>query len=293
MIRTALRGLRGRLLLSFVATSAVTLVVAAAITIGPLQSRLRDESETALQQTTEDDALGLRDRDGQDGQAQADHRRSRRRRLRRGRDRPASAPRHRASASSRASCASGPTARACSPPTSASATPAASRRPSSTTPTSPRAPDESALRLAIQAITRERVGDPDHRRRADVRDAALRQGDKVVGVVVTQRNLTEVATTVRLVRNALFTAAAISLAVAIALGLGALRHADPAPQAPAARGAAHHRRRARRRPRRSTAAATRSATSPARWAACRRSCAGRRRRGARSSPPPRTSCARR
>jgi hypothetical protein len=52
MIRTALRGLRGRLLLSLVATSAVTLVVAAAITIGPLQSRLRDQSETALQETT-------------------------------------------------------------------------------------------------------------------------------------------------------------------------------------------------------------------------------------------------
>ena len=54
MIRTALRGLRGRLLLSFVATSAVTLLVAAAITLGPLQSRLRSESETALQQATEE-----------------------------------------------------------------------------------------------------------------------------------------------------------------------------------------------------------------------------------------------
>ena len=43
--------------------------------------------------------------------------------------------------------------------------------------------------------------------------------DEVVGVVVAQRNLTEVATTVRLVRNALLTAAAISLAVAIGLGL--------------------------------------------------------------------------
>ncbi len=53
MIRTALRGLRGRLLLSLVFTSAVTLVVAAAITIGPLQSRLRDESAGALQESTE------------------------------------------------------------------------------------------------------------------------------------------------------------------------------------------------------------------------------------------------
>ena len=54
MIRTALRGLRGRLLLSFVATSVVTPLVAAAITLGPLQSRLRSESETALQQATEE-----------------------------------------------------------------------------------------------------------------------------------------------------------------------------------------------------------------------------------------------
>src|SRR3954462_11377230 len=53
MIKTALRGLRGRLLLSLVFTSAVTLVVAAVITVGPLQSRLRDESAAALQEATE------------------------------------------------------------------------------------------------------------------------------------------------------------------------------------------------------------------------------------------------
>ena len=40
----------------------------------------------------------------------------------------------------------------------------------------------------------------------------LFDGNDVTGVVVAQRNLTEVATTVKLVRNALFTAAAISLA---------------------------------------------------------------------------------
>ena len=54
MIRTALRGLRGRLLLSLVATSAITLAVAAAITLGPLQSRLRNESRTALVNAAED-----------------------------------------------------------------------------------------------------------------------------------------------------------------------------------------------------------------------------------------------
>src|SRR4051794_23885532 len=53
MIRRALRGLRGRLLLAFVFTSAVTLLVAAAITLSPLQSRLRTESANALQNSTE------------------------------------------------------------------------------------------------------------------------------------------------------------------------------------------------------------------------------------------------
>ena len=54
MIRTALRGLRGRLLLALVFTSAVTLAVAAAVTLGPLQARLRDESANALQVAAED-----------------------------------------------------------------------------------------------------------------------------------------------------------------------------------------------------------------------------------------------
>ena len=53
MISTALRGLRGRLLLALVLTSAVTLAVAAAVTLGPLQSRLRDESESSLQESVE------------------------------------------------------------------------------------------------------------------------------------------------------------------------------------------------------------------------------------------------
>src|SRR3954463_5584941 len=53
MIRRALRGLRGRLLLALVFTSAVTLSVAAAITLSPLQSRLRAESSDALQRSTD------------------------------------------------------------------------------------------------------------------------------------------------------------------------------------------------------------------------------------------------
>jgi predicted lysophospholipase L1 biosynthesis ABC-type transport system permease subunit len=49
MIGRALRGLRGRLLLALVATSAVTLAVAAAITLSPLQQRLRAQTATNLQ----------------------------------------------------------------------------------------------------------------------------------------------------------------------------------------------------------------------------------------------------
>ena len=48
MIPRALRGLRGRLLLALVATSAVTLVVAAAITLSPLRERLRTQSRENL-----------------------------------------------------------------------------------------------------------------------------------------------------------------------------------------------------------------------------------------------------
>src|SRR4029078_4620369 len=76
----------------------------------------------------------------------------------------------------------------------------------------------------------------------------LFKGNEVSGVVVAQRNLTEVSTTVRLVRNALLTAAAIGLVVAIGLALGlsstltrrlgrlqraALRITQDGPEAPA------------------------------------------------------------
>src|SRR4051794_21964771 len=50
----ALRGLRGRLLLALVATSAVTLTVAAAITLSPLQERLRTQTAASLQRAVED-----------------------------------------------------------------------------------------------------------------------------------------------------------------------------------------------------------------------------------------------
>ena len=59
MIRTALRGLRGRLLLALVFTSAATLAVAAAVALGALQARLRSESSDALQLAAEDKRLGF------------------------------------------------------------------------------------------------------------------------------------------------------------------------------------------------------------------------------------------
>ena len=59
MIRRALAGLRGRLLAAFVFTSAVTLAVAAAIMLSPLQSRLRSESATTLRQATFNERVPL------------------------------------------------------------------------------------------------------------------------------------------------------------------------------------------------------------------------------------------
>ena len=246
MIRTALRGLRGRLLLSLVLTSAVTLVVAAAITIGPLQSRLRDESETALQETTEatrsdfETALEktatrkktiVEADDGGYELAETDRRQRRATEL----SRVALDLRERTNGARVLAADLGFTDAGGESPAFLVDTDFAST------------PDESALRLALQA-TRESA--PETQIIDDELTFAmpLFKGNDVDGVVVAQRNLTEVATTVKLVRNALFTAAAISLAVAIGLGLGlsgtltrrlkrlqrsALRITQEGPEAPA------------------------------------------------------------
>jgi signal transduction histidine kinase len=222
MIRSALRGLRGRLLLSFVATSALTLLVAAAITIGPLQSRLRDESRTALQDTTEttrsdfEAALARTDKrkdnivntptaeGGGYDIAEADRRQRRVAAV----SRVALDLRERTNG-----------ARVLV--TDLSFTDSIGNSPAFLYDTDFQStPDTSALRLAIQAsidsVEETQIIDDELTFAMPVYD----DHGRVAGVVVTQRNLTEVATTVRLVRNALFTAAGISLAVAIALGLG-------------------------------------------------------------------------
>jgi signal transduction histidine kinase len=51
MSRVVPRGLRGRLLAAFVGTSAITLLVAAAVLLGPLQSKLRNQSIESLRDT--------------------------------------------------------------------------------------------------------------------------------------------------------------------------------------------------------------------------------------------------
>ena len=173
MIRAALRGLRGRLLLSFVATSAVTLVGRRRNQIGPLQSRLRAESATTLQEATEatrpdfENAMDKtanrskaiekkpKDEGGGYDAAEADRRARRVSEL----------------SKLAGSCASGPTAPGCSSPTTASATSRAwSPRRSSTTPTSPR----TSVRCGSRKLVYARQGIGDHRL---VRSAGLSTAD--------------------------------------------------------------------------------------------------------------------
>jgi signal transduction histidine kinase len=214
MIKTALRGLRGRLLLSLVFTSAVTLVVAAVITVGPLQSRLRDESASALQEATEamrtEFATPLsknRSPKGGDPDPEYDlHEAARRAKRATSLSEPAFDLRER-------------TGGARILVTDLTFTDRDGHSPAFLYDTDfQNASDEGALRLAIQASL-------DTQPETQVQDDQLLfampvfSDNDVVGVVVAERNLTEVATTVRLVRNALFTAAVISLAVAIGLGL--------------------------------------------------------------------------
>ena len=223
------------------ATSAVTLAVAAAITLGPLQSRLRDESATALQERHRGHALGLQHRArARPAKPSASATRTttreagRRRGAARARDagrrrlRPARAHRRRARARHRP------------------------RRSPTADGEAPGVPLRHRLRRRRRR-ERARARAPGAARRATpetqiiddeltLRDAALRRTARSPASSSPQRSLTEVATTVRLVRNALFTAAAIGLAVAIGARARALEHAHAPARAPAARGAADHRR---------------------------------------------------
>jgi signal transduction histidine kinase len=222
MIPRALRGLRGRLLLAFVATSAVTLAVAAAVTLSPLQERLRAQSEKNLQAAVEQSRGEL-----QDGVRAKD---------------PHKWPSALFNAGYGLSSRTGD-ARVIV--TGVVPEPGPGRPLPFDTGT--KAPDTQAMLTGLRAW---REGQTVVNVNGD--DLAvgmpLYRGNDIVATVVAQRPLTEVATAVHLVRNALLAAAAIGLGVAIALGLAlsntltrrlgrlrrsALRITQDGPEAPA------------------------------------------------------------
>jgi signal transduction histidine kinase len=213
MIRSALRGLRGRLLLSLVFTSAVTLAVAAAVTLGPLQSRLRNESRAALIQATEDmrgefspvmargQVKTSKKLDPNYDAKVASGRIERRNRA----ITPAFDLRNR----------TGGARVLVAEPTFVDTD---GHTASFLYDTDVGADNRTPLRLAIQSVIQNA---PEAQINDDLLTYAMPvySGGDISGVVVTQRSLTEVSSTVRLMRNALLTSAAIGLAVAIALGL--------------------------------------------------------------------------
>jgi signal transduction histidine kinase len=217
MIRTAVRGLRGRLLLALVFTSAATLAVAAAVTLGPLQSRLRSESADALQLAATDKRAVFThalERTKQPNAGERElikaHRYDEAEDLRRARradafDSAASDLRERSGGARVLVADMGFTNRY-------------NQAPSFLTDTDFGVNQSVALALAFRSLregTTETLFLDD-----DLLVAMpLFAGSNDGGVVVAERSLTEVSTAVKLVRNALITAAAIGLAVAIGLGL--------------------------------------------------------------------------
>ena len=197
-MRAALRGLRGRLLAAFVFTSAVTLVVAAAITLGPLQSRLRAESANALQRSTE----ALRVEFGKALKAKKDIRAS--------------------ELSTAGFDLSERTGGARVLAADMSFTNGDDQAPAFLFDSDFGVSQSSSLAVAFRAL-RENTAELTYRDDDAVYAMPVYDIDKpenpAVGVVVAERSLTEVQTSVKLVRNALLTAAAISFAVAIGLGL--------------------------------------------------------------------------
>ena len=150
MIRRALRGLRGRLLLAFVATSAVTLAVAAAITLSPLQERLRDGSATALQRRRRGHAPGVQRALAEAGENEDEDAGLR------AEERPDCASSARATSSRpRSTCASAPAAPACWSPTRRSRIGSA-RRPRFLYDTDFQGDQTGALALAFRAPWRRR-----------------------------------------------------------------------------------------------------------------------------------------
>jgi len=211
MIPRALRGLRGRLLLAFVLTSSVTLAVAAAITLSPLQERLRNESASTLQDATEDMRVEFNNEVQKTAKL------------------PAAGPEYALKAQERrerrASDLSTP-AFDLRERTGGARVLVADLAFQDRTGLAPAfiydtdvGSQASALALAIRALREDssevQFNDDELQFAMPLYDSDQQQA----GVVVVQRSLTEVSTAVKLVRNALFTAAAVGLAVAIGLGL--------------------------------------------------------------------------
>jgi len=207
MIGRALRGLRGRLLLALVATSAVTLVVAAAVTLSPLRHRLRAQTAANLQAAMTDVYFPL-------GRTLTEHKLGKEPTL-------AAAQTVDSQLSTLANelrQRTGARVLVANP----WLTHAENQLDTSFlydtdfgTPESQR--DE--LTVALDAMTSgrnvERIDDQD----LQIGNPIFDNSGRLVGAVVADRPLTEVATAVRLVRNALLAAAAIGLAVAVALAL--------------------------------------------------------------------------
>jgi signal transduction histidine kinase len=242
MIRRSLRGLRGRLLLAFVATSAVTLAVAAAITLSPLQERLRSESASVLQDAAEDMRPEFNSALVKAGKNKA----------KKPEDFTDEELKLRGERASELVTPTFELRQRTGGPRVLVADLSWTNRLGDESPaflydTDFQGDQTGALALAYRAVREDAsevqfVDD-------DLRFAMpLYDEDEVVGVLVAERSLNEVTTAVKLVRNALFTAAAIGLAVAIGLGLAlsstltrrlgrlrraALRITEEGPEAPA------------------------------------------------------------
>ncbi len=252
MIPRALRGLRGRLLLALLVTSAATLAVAAAVTLSPLQDRLREQSVTSLEGAVEDlsgdFATALAKHPPPPGgeidpttlkRASADeYEDARKARLQ---DRsfdvfdPAFALRERTDARVLV--------------LDPSMTAVSGEAPGFLYDTDNGLPQQDAMNVAVKALLEGRTVVEADGGDLSIAKPLLERG-AVSGVVVAQRRLTEVTAAVNIVRNALLAAAGIGLAVAIALALGlsgtltrrlgrlqraALRIAAEGPEAPAPR----------------------------------------------------------
>jgi len=195
-LRLSFGGLRGRLLLALVFTSAVTLAAAAAVVLGPLQQRLRDQSTESLRAAV----LAARPRFEQAL-------------VKRGR-----VERSVALSSAAFELSDQTAGRALV--TDLALTPASEEEspPGFLADSESGPPPRQAFLAAIRTLNRQETV-------VDVRgdDLAIgvplyRRGG-LLGAVVARRQLTEVGNAVKEVRNALLAAAGVGLLVAVALGV--------------------------------------------------------------------------